>query len=62
MVGGAIMYRQYSQRQQIIFRLMMLLLGGPTDLSQDHDLTDWASVHQFIKEFLDSFSQPTSFR
>jgi menaquinone-dependent protoporphyrinogen oxidase len=51
-VAGAIMYRKYTCRQRLLFRLVMALLSGPTDTSRDHDLTDWSALRQFTLEFL----------
>jgi menaquinone-dependent protoporphyrinogen oxidase len=59
MVAGAIRYREYPIATRLVFQLFMALLGGPTDSSRDHDLTDWVALARFIREFLASVSPRT---
>lgn len=58
MVGGALKYPSYTPRQRAFMKLFMRLLGGPTDTSRSHELTDWTSVRQLTETFLASLRQP----
>lgn len=57
MVAGALRYREYRPRVRLAMRLFMALLGGPTNTSRNHVLTDWGAVKRFTGEFLASVSQ-----
>jgi len=57
MVGGALLYRQYKPSLRLGMKLFMALVGGPTDTSREHDLTDWTSLRQFTQELVGSVSE-----
>ena len=49
--GGAILYTQYSFFKRLMMKVILKSAGGPTDISRDHELTDWNAVTQFAEEF-----------
>ena len=48
--AGALQYREYDAPTRLIMRLMMARGHHPTDVSHDHDYTDWAAVTRFARE------------
>jgi menaquinone-dependent protoporphyrinogen oxidase len=50
-VAGALEYREYDVFTRTLMRLMMKRGGHPTDISHDHDYTDWDLVARFGREF-----------
>jgi menaquinone-dependent protoporphyrinogen oxidase len=49
-VAGALQYREYDVFTRVLMRLMMRRGGHTTDVSQDHEYTDWDSVDRFSRE------------
>lgn len=49
--AGALLYSRYNWWQTLIIQLIMKMTGGSTDKSQDIELTDWARVAVFSKDF-----------
>jgi menaquinone-dependent protoporphyrinogen oxidase len=50
-LAGALQYQEYDPFTRILIRLMMRHGGHPTDISRDHDFTDWPAVERFGREF-----------
>lgn len=51
LVGGAIRYRSYGWFTRWVLRRLCARTGGPTDVTRDHELTDWTQVEQFVDDF-----------
>jgi menaquinone-dependent protoporphyrinogen oxidase len=49
--AGALMYREYDVFTRVLIRLIAGHNGGPTDMSRDHELTDWDMVARFAEDF-----------
>jgi menaquinone-dependent protoporphyrinogen oxidase len=52
--AGAMAYTRYGFFLRWVTRLVSGLRGGPTDMSRDHDMTDWEAVDRFAKEIAES--------
>lgn len=50
MFGGALKYTRYGFIKRRMMRSIARKEGGPTDTSQDHDLTDWEAVDEFARD------------
>jgi menaquinone-dependent protoporphyrinogen oxidase len=50
--AGAIKYTQYGFIKKRIMRRIAKQEGQPTDMSRDHELTDWADVDAFADDIL----------
>lgn len=50
--AGAIKYTQYSFLTQKIMQFIAKKEGGNTDISQDHEYTDWNAVTRYAVQFL----------
>jgi len=49
--AGALNYTQYSFFKRCVLQGMSAAVGGPTDISQDFDLTNWDEVSRFSQAF-----------
>lgn len=49
--AGALLYSRYNWWQTLIIQLIMKITGGSTDKSKDIELTNWARVDAFAKDF-----------
>lgn len=49
-VAGALQYREYDVFTRQLMRLLMKRGGHDTDVSQDHDYTDWDAVERLGRE------------
>jgi menaquinone-dependent protoporphyrinogen oxidase len=49
--GGALQYREYGRLTRLLMRMMARRHDQPTDVSHDHDYTDWAAVERFGRDF-----------
>lgn len=47
--AGALLYPRYGFIDQRMIRLIMKITGGPTDLSQESEFTDWERVREFAR-------------
>ena len=45
--AGALLYTRYRLIDRLMIQLIMKLTGGPTDLSQDTEFTNWVRVKRF---------------
>ncbi len=50
-VAGALPYSRYGFLTRLAMRFQMARAGGPTDMSQDYEFTDWAAVERFVRDF-----------
>jgi menaquinone-dependent protoporphyrinogen oxidase len=50
-VAGAFRYSSYDFLKRWAMKYIAYRKGGPTDTSQDHELTDWADLARFIDTF-----------
>jgi menaquinone-dependent protoporphyrinogen oxidase len=48
--AGALQYREYDFATRLVMRLLMRRGQHPTDVTQDHDYTDWEAVDRFAHE------------
>ena len=51
-IAGAIAYTRYNPILRWIMRRGSKRMGGPTDISRDHELTDWSKVERFVDGFM----------
>jgi menaquinone-dependent protoporphyrinogen oxidase len=49
-VAGALAYTRYNVLVRFVMKLIARKAGGPTDTTQDHELTDWTAVDRFARE------------
>ena len=49
--AGALLYSRYNWWQTLLIQMIMKMIGGSTDSSQDIELTDWSKVKTFSKDF-----------
>ena len=50
--AGALRYSQYNPLVRFIMKKISQSAGGPTDTTQDYELTDWSEVSFFLQNFL----------
>jgi menaquinone-dependent protoporphyrinogen oxidase len=55
-VAGSMAYTKYRWWLRWIMKHISRSNGGPTDTSQDHELTDWGAVDRFAALFSDALS------
>jgi menaquinone-dependent protoporphyrinogen oxidase len=53
--GGAMAYTKYSFLTRWVIRMISSRRGGPTDMTRDHETTDWAAVDRFADELVHLF-------
>lgn len=53
-VAGALVYTKYNVLVRLVMRHIAKKSGGSTDMSQDHEYTDWLALDRFVVEFLAS--------
>ena len=63
--AGALRYTRYNLIMRWLMRLLARSTGLGTDMSRDHEYTDWAAVERFAKDFSarlspTATSQPTA--
>jgi len=47
--AGALLYTRYHFAIRWLMRMIMAMVGGETDMSRDHEYTDWAQVEAFAR-------------
>ena len=52
-VAGALLYRQYRFPIRMMMRFISGMVGASTDMSRDHEYTDWAAVDRYANEVAD---------
>jgi menaquinone-dependent protoporphyrinogen oxidase len=50
-IGGAMSYSKYSWFLRFVMKEISRRNGGPTDTTQDHELTNWHQVEEFAHAF-----------
>ncbi len=50
-IAGALVYSQYNFFLRHVMKLIAKRHGRPTDMTQDHDYTDWEAVERFAGDF-----------
>jgi menaquinone-dependent protoporphyrinogen oxidase len=50
-VAGALSYTRYGWLKRVLMRRMARKAGGATDVSRDHEYTDWADLRRFADAF-----------
>ncbi len=50
-VAGALLYLQYGFFLRMLMRFISGVVGASTDMSRDHEYTDWAAVARYVDEF-----------
>ena len=55
-IAGAVAYTKYNPVLRWIIRRGSKRMGGPTDMSRDHEFTDWAQVERFVRGFMATVS------
>jgi menaquinone-dependent protoporphyrinogen oxidase len=51
LVAGALSYTRYGWLKRMVMRRMAAKAGGATDVSRDHEYTDWADLREFADAF-----------
>jgi menaquinone-dependent protoporphyrinogen oxidase len=49
--AGALRYSEYDFFKRWMMKRMAAQENAPTDISQDHEFTDWAALGRFVREF-----------
>lgn len=57
--AGAVKYSKYNFITRLIMRLVVKREGGSTDISRDHEYTDWEEVERFIESFIEETANIT---
>lgn len=52
-VAGALLYRQYGVALRLLMRFISGVVGASTDMSRDHEYTDWTALAHFADEMAD---------
>lgn len=52
-VAGAVLYRQLGLVRRYMVRLVMGMVGGPTDMSKNHVMTRWPALDAAVGRFVD---------
>ena len=52
-VAGALLYRQYGVALRLLMRFISGVVGASTDMSRDHEYTDWTALARFADEMAD---------
>jgi menaquinone-dependent protoporphyrinogen oxidase len=47
-VAGALMYSHYGAFERLVMRVIAARAGGDTDVSHDHEYTDWKALDRFV--------------
>jgi menaquinone-dependent protoporphyrinogen oxidase len=50
-VAGAMAFTKYNWLMRLVLKWISSREGGPTDTSRDHEMTDWAQVARFARDF-----------
>ena len=52
-LGGAMAFTRYNWVMRRVMQWISRRAGGPTDITRDHDLTDWNAVNRLAEDFRD---------
>ena len=58
--GGAVNYTRYGFVVRLLMKRISRQHGRSTDVTRDHDYTDWAAVDAFVRDFLRSIEDFSS--
>ena len=56
-LAGALRYKEYDFFRRWDMRFMASAKGAPTDISKDHEYTDWDQLYAFLDEFVGAVTQ-----
>jgi menaquinone-dependent protoporphyrinogen oxidase len=56
--AGALAYTRYGWFKRRLMRSIARRQGGDTDMSRDHEYTDWDAVAEFARDALEHIRQP----
>jgi menaquinone-dependent protoporphyrinogen oxidase len=59
-VAGALLYRQYGRFLRLLMRFIASQAGATTDVSRDHEYTDWQAVDRFAVELAGDIDEQCS--
>lgn len=57
-VAGSLQYREYDVFTRVLMRLMMRRGGHTTDVSRDHEYTNWDELDRSVREFAAYLGSP----
>lgn len=57
-VAGALPYTKYGWLKRAVMKRIVKRTGGSTDVTRDHEYTDWADLLVFAAEFYAQFEAP----
>jgi len=57
-VAGALPYTKYGWLKRAVMKRIVKRTGGSTDVTRDHEYTDWADLLVFAGEFYAQFEAP----
>ena len=49
-IAGALLYSRYNFIIRFVMKQIARKAGGPTDTSQDYELTDWLTLDRFVRD------------
>lgn len=52
-VAGAVTYTRYGVLKRFMMKRIVAKMGGPTDTTHDHVLTDWEALDRFVAALVD---------
>ncbi|HEU4587968.1 MAG TPA: flavodoxin domain-containing protein [Gemmatimonadales bacterium] len=61
-LAGEVAYTRYGFLMRRVMRQIAAQRGGPTDITRDHDFTDWAAVERIAAELAASLTSGTDAR
>lgn len=50
-VAGALPWSRYGLLRRLVMRWIIKRVGGPTDMTRDHEFTDWTDLRRFARTF-----------
>lgn len=59
-VAGALLYTHYDFFRRMVLKAIAKREGGPTDISQDYEFTDWVELRNRFEQFLDRCATPAA--
>ena len=60
LVAGALLYTRYGWLKRMLMRAMSKKAGGATDVSRDHEYTDWMDLREFAEGFYAGLVPPVA--
>ncbi|MEX0407234.1 flavodoxin domain-containing protein [Aquibium sp. LZ166] len=56
--GGALRYPQYDFLKRLLMKHIAYREGGPTDVTKDHEFTNWNALAAFVEGFVADCDRP----